>query len=49
MGISYLVIRVIHVVTGAIWLGSAFFAGWFMMPTLQDVGPDAFKFAAALE
>jgi hypothetical protein len=49
MGISYVVIRVIHVVTAAIWLGSAFFAGWFLMPAMRDVGPDAAKLAAAIE
>jgi hypothetical protein len=49
MGISYVVIRVIHVVTASIWLGSAFFAGWFLMPAMRDVGPDAAKVAAAVE
>ena len=49
METSFVVIRVVHIVTAAIWLGSSFFAGWFMMPAMRDVGPDAARVAAAIE
>src|SRR5262245_49381128 len=32
-------VRALHVVMAAIWLGAAFFAGWFLMPSVAEAGP----------
>jgi uncharacterized membrane protein len=44
-----LTFRVIHVLGACIWLGAAFFAAWFLLPALRDVGPDAGKVMAAVQ
>jgi uncharacterized membrane protein len=44
-----LTIRVVHVLGACIWLGAAFFAAWFLLPALRDVGPDAGKVIAAVQ
>ncbi len=49
MSTSYLVIRELHVISAAIWLGAAFFAGWFLMPAVRDTGPDGGKVMAAIQ
>lgn len=49
MGRLFIFVRVVHVVTAAIWLGSAFFAGWFLMPAMRDAGPEAGKLMAAVQ
>jgi hypothetical protein len=41
-------LRVLHVLLGAAWLGTAVFNAFFLMPALQDVGPDGGKVALAL-
>lgn len=44
-----LVIRVLHVISASMWLGAAFFAGWFLMPAIRDTGPDGGKVMAAVQ
>jgi len=39
----HLVVRVLHVLCGAIWVGSILFISWFLLPALQDVGPAGAK------
>jgi hypothetical protein len=46
---AYLVIRVLHVLCGATWLGMTVLSAWFLMPAVGEVGPDAAKVMAALE
>lgn len=38
MGVLHL-LRLIHVIFGAFWLGAALFIAWFLMPSLRAVGP----------
>ncbi len=45
----YLVIRALHVLCGALWLGFVFLLSWFLMPALEDVGPDAGKVMGAMQ
>jgi hypothetical protein len=49
MAMSYLIIRVIHVICGAAWLGSVLFTAWILMPAMGDAGPDAAKVGAMLD
>jgi uncharacterized membrane protein len=44
-----LVLRVVHVLGACVWVGTAFFAAWFLMPALRDVGPDAGKVMMAVQ
>jgi uncharacterized membrane protein len=44
-----LIVRVIHVLTASIWIGAAFFAGWFLMPAIGDAGPDGGKVMMAVQ
>jgi uncharacterized membrane protein len=44
-----LIVRVIHVVSASIWIGAAFFAGWFLMPAIRDTGPDGGKVMMAVQ
>ena len=37
------IVRVVHVVTAATWLGAAIFVGWFLMPAIIEAGPDGGK------
>ena len=37
------IVRVVHVVCAATWLGAAIFVGWFLMPAVMDAGPDGGK------
>lgn len=32
------VLRVIHIVTGVTWAGTAMFMGWFLVPAVQEAG-----------
>ncbi len=45
----YLLMRIVHILTGAIWVGIAVFSAYFLMPAVGDAGPDGMKVAAALE
>lgn len=44
-----IVLRLIHVTFGAIWVGMVVFATFFMMPAVQEVGPDGGKVMAAIQ
>ena len=44
----FLPLRVLHVLLGAAWLGAAVFNAFFLMPAIQDVGPDGGKVVMAL-
>lgn len=46
---SYLIIRVIHVICGAAWLGSVLFTAWVLMPAMAQAGPDAAKVGAQID
>jgi hypothetical protein len=43
------VLRLVHVVFGAIWVGMAVFASMFLGPAIQDAGPEGGKVMAALQ
>ena len=45
----YLTVRFLHVLAGAMWVGMAVFSAFFLMPAIQEVGPDGGKVMAALE
>src|SRR5262245_1591984 len=45
----HLVVRVLHVVCGAIWVGSVLFISWFLFPALQDAGPAGGKVIAGVQ
>ena len=40
--------RILHVVGGVIWVGSMFFVGTFLIPSMTEAGPDSGKVMAAL-
>jgi hypothetical protein len=44
----FLSVRVLHVLVGATWLGVAVFASFFVIPAIQETGPDGGKVMAAL-
>jgi hypothetical protein len=44
-----IVLRFVHIVFGATWVGFAVFAAFFLGPALQDVGPDGGKVMGALQ
>ena len=48
MNLLFLGMRVLHVVFGAAWLGGAFAASFFFMPSVQDAGPDGGKVMMAM-
>lgn len=39
MTVEFLFLRLIHVVGGAFWIGSALFTAFFLMPALKGAGP----------
>lgn len=43
------VLRLIHVVFGALWVGMMAFTTFFLMPAIQEVGPDGGKVMAAVQ
>ena len=45
----YLSVRVLHVLSGAIWVGVAVFGAFFLLPAVKDVGPDGGKVMGALQ
>lgn len=49
MTILYLVIRFLHVLAGALWVGMAVFSAFFLMPAVKELGPDGGKVMAAIE
>jgi len=44
-----IILRFIHVVAGAIWVGMVVFTAFFLMPAIQEVGPDGGKVMAAVQ
>ena len=44
-----IVLRFIHVVFGALWVGMIFFSTFFLMPAIQEVGPEGGKVMAAVQ
>ena len=49
MSVLTIILRILHVVGGIVWVGSAFFSARFLMPAIQDAGPDGMKVAFALQ
>lgn len=45
----FLGLRVVHVLFAALWLGSAAFITWFLMPAIQQAGPSAATMMGVLE
>src|SRR5881409_1360669 len=43
-----IVLRFLHVVSGALWVGMFAFVTFFLMPAFAEVGPDGAKLQAAL-
>ena len=41
--------RILHIVLGAVWVGFAVFVPFYLMPALQDVGPEGGKVMPALQ
>ncbi len=44
-----LALRLVHVVLGVFWAGTLIFFATFLVPSVQDVGPDGAKVMAALQ
>jgi len=42
-------LRVIHIVAGVVWVGSAVFAALFVFPTARALGPDGGRFIERLQ
>jgi hypothetical protein len=42
-------LRFVHVVAGAIWVGMVVLTTFFLMPAIQEVGPDGGKVMAAVQ
>lgn len=42
-------LRLIHIVAGVVWVGSAVFAGLFVFPTARALGPDGRRFIERLQ
>lgn len=46
---TYLVARLLHVLLGAIWVGTVTFTSFFLMPAMMEAGPDAAKVMSGLQ
>lgn len=44
-----IVLRLIHIVGGALWVGMATFVTYYLQPAVQEVGPDGGKVMAAIQ
>jgi hypothetical protein len=42
-------LRLVHVVSGALWVGMLAFSVFYLMPAIQEVGPDGGKVMAAIQ
>lgn len=42
-------LRLIHVVSGALWVGMVVFTTFYMMPAVQEAGPEGGKVMAAIQ
>jgi hypothetical protein len=43
------VLRLVHVVCGALWVGMVFLSTFFLLPAVEEVGPDGSKVMAAIQ
>jgi hypothetical protein len=43
------VLRLLHIVCGALWVGFAVFTAFYLLPAVTDTGPDGGKVVAALQ
>lgn len=48
MDLGILIARVIHVLTGVLWVGTMFFLVFFLGPAVTEVGPDGGKVMGAM-
>lgn len=46
--IFMMILRVLHIGAGLFWVGSMFFMTRFILPAIQEAGPDGGKFSAIL-
>jgi len=46
---THLIVRVIHIICAALWVGAAAVSAIVLMPALRDLGAEGGKFAAAIE
>src|ERR687891_2534230 len=46
---TLILLRLVHVVFGALWVGMVVFTTFFLAPAVQDTGPDGGKVMAALQ
>jgi hypothetical protein len=44
-----IVLRLVHVVAGSLWVGMMAFSAFYLMPAMQEVGPDGGKVMAAIQ
>ncbi len=44
----YLLMRIVHVVLGAFWMGAIVFVAFYLMPSVAEAGPDGAKVMAGL-
>ncbi len=44
-----IVLRLIHIVGGALWVGMATFVTYYLQPAVQEVGPDGGKVMAVIQ
>ena len=49
MNTVFLVARVIHVLMAALWLGSVVLIAFYLMPVIENMGPDGGKVMAGLD
>lgn len=49
MDLVLVILRLVHVVAGALWVGFALFMPFFLGPALAEVGPEGGKVMAALQ
>jgi hypothetical protein len=49
MDILVLLLRLVHIVSGCLWVGFAVFVPFYLAPAVQDAGPDGGKVMAALQ
>ena len=43
-----IVLRLLHIVLGAFWVGAVIFVSFWLQPALRDAGPDGMKVMAAI-
>ena len=49
MDLLAIILRFIHVVSGAVWVGMVVFTSFFLMPAVQEAGPDGGKVMAGVQ